>query len=214
MPILRDLTISVPLEFPNDRAFNLSTNCVGSLFLHTLGRLDNASLKKIIVELCERASPRIDRMIDVCLAQEQYDFERHYRSSIVDRKRMLLDALFRGLLRVCDEYELSKSRFVETYQVLKDGDLQFHCELRKPISSPNRRRKAQLGYTHEMDFAAVWARVWEKGREDTVAEHEFVRTDPHELRFVPMLGKLRWLDNETLQLTPRDHRRKEIVKPV
>ena len=203
MVILRDIVLSAFPEYPRRKDFNLGTNCVSSLFLYELGKIETSGIKKIIVQVCDYETKRIEMMDDVCRVSLTYDFDLHWKLSRVERKRLMLTKLVEGVLVVCDEFQIDKQHVIETFERLVITDLHYCRKWGKPIRSPDRKRYAQVKYIYDIDLVTISVFTWHKGEEQQALENKLVSTMPHEIKFVPLLGKLAWRDDKTICLHPK-----------
>lgn len=203
MSKLKDIVLSAYNGYEQRKAFNLGTNCVSSLLLSELAGCATNGLKKIIVQADLVADSPPDRMDDVCRVHLAYDFDFHWKSNVVDRKQLMLKALFDGAMLVPDTYCLDKQRLTDAYKRLRDTSLEYVRKWGKSIKSPDGSRYAQIKYDYGLNCVRVLVEVTEADNSGTPVEVQLAQTPPHELRFVPLLGKLKWLDNNSIALEPK-----------
>lgn len=79
---------------------------------------------------------------------------------------------------------------------------EYMVDWKKPVSSPSRKRAAQVRYYYGSDEARLVAVVRTKLDED-VREIELARTPPHELKSAHLLGRLRWDGESMVLLEPK-----------
>ena len=202
MATLLDLDLSAYSSYPRERDFNRGTHCVSSLFLWEIGKLHTNGLKKVIVEACTDRSDAIDRMIDVCMVRVKYDFDLHWMLKGTERKRLMLSKLYEGLQAIPSEYGVDQARISLTFERLAATNLRYEPFWGKAKASPDRKKYAQVQYKYDLDAVEIYVIFWRKG-ETKKTEILLTTTDPHEWRFVPLLGKLYWKDSETVCLAPR-----------
>lgn len=204
--MLKDLRISVTSELPYAKEFNFSTHCITGLFLQYLGEFDSGEYRKIdIITTVEdfQEEDRISRIDNVIQVQSTFDFESYFSADILERKTILIDCLYDNLIYLSKVYGWSASQINKSYKNIKNAeDLELYVAASKPLSSPNRKLKAQLVYHHTMEKITLFAWITNKEGEH-LYQVELVTTKPHEWFIAPYLGKLKWLSNNSLQLIPK-----------
>jgi hypothetical protein len=203
MTILRDLVLSSYPDYPRRKDFNLGTNCVSSHFLSEMGKITTDVLKKIIVQASLEAAPGVERMVDVCRVEVAYDFDLHWRLAGRQRKNLMLDKLYEGVLPACAEYGIDPRPVTEAYGRLAGTDLEYVRQWGRSLKSPDGSKIARVKYYYDLDAVKIVVATWPRGREHLAKEVPLASTAPHEWRFVPLLGKLVWKDEKTVALLPK-----------
>lgn len=201
---LKDITVRSELSYIRQKEFNLRTHCVTSMYWHYLGDFDGGAYKKILIELSKDNKNCFEDLLDVLKFTTKFNFEFYWESK--EPKKIILNVVYDSLVKVSDYLGWDKEKreqLAETYNTLKPSNLDFIVDFKRPISSPDRKKQAQLRYYYDMDKVRLVVRVTNKSSKE-IHEYDIIETMPHEIMFVPYLGKLRWVDKSTLKLEPKD----------
>lgn len=210
MDKLQDITVSAHQSYVRRKEFNLRTNCVCAIYLSELGVFQTNGIKKVIIQACEQTEPIFEDLIDVYRISLSFDYEKFWNISNDEQKHAILLFLHEGLTAIGNHLGWDCKVFDQTFHKLRATNLNGIFDWRKIVNSPDRKMKAQVRYYYGLENVKIFARVWEKGSEDLASEYLLAETEPHELRFVPLLGKLTWKSADKLILLPNDKKRSPI----
>lgn len=209
--MLRDLTISAFESYSRRRDFNFGTNCVSSMFIHFLGEYNAGPFLKVIVEASEASESHVEEMDNVVRISRQFVFRDYWTSP--DPKQVLAEFLYDGLHELAERYDWASSPLRDSMLRMKERSYSHVVDWKRPISSPNRRRSAQVRYYYGQKAVQIVAVIRTKGSSE-FREVELARTAPHELKFVPLLGRLRWRGDDLVVLEPRRKNAEPIVRSI
>lgn len=203
MSFLRDITVSAYPAYRMRKEFNLRTNCVCAIYLHELGKFPSNGIKKVIIQACDRTDTIFENLLDVYKISLTFDFETFWKSNSLNQKRQIFFLLYKGLTMIGKRLEWNTVRFDSVFYKLKDSEFPGIFDWGKIVSSPDRRKKAQLRYYYDLESVKLILRVWTAGNQDLANEFLIATTQPHEFKFVPLLGKLSWNETNKLVLYPK-----------
>ncbi|MFT5700828.1 MAG: hypothetical protein ACI8ZB_003713 [Desulforhopalus sp.] len=212
MAYLKDITVSLFREKHTTAKmrskimeFNRSSNCVSSMFLYELGRLETSPFKKIIIEV--KSDPDYnsqDDMVDVVKIEAEIDIDKYLGYSEKKRKKHLLNLIYERLLWLFNQRGWDTTQMIRAYEQCLDKNINYVLSIGKKKSSPNRRYSAQLEVEYGME-AIIRVRISYSHSEKSNGFFELCRTEPHEVKFVPMLGKTKWTSKEEFTLWSKDN---------
>ena len=170
------------------------------MFLRHLGEYEAGSFSKVIIE----AAPMnrdFEDLDDVVRLARHFDFESYWTAE--SPKQLLGEFVvdgFQVLARALD-WDLEPIR--NAFDEMKARQWNYVVDWRRPITAPSRLHTAQVRYYYGPTEVRVVAVIRSRKTASDLVETELARTLPHELKFVPLLGRLHWVDSATLQLSPR-----------
>lgn len=209
--MIKDLTISADKAYERRRDFNLTTNCVSSMYLDRLGRFDAGPFRKVIVEAVPIRAGQCYQMDDVVRISRSFDFKGYWDSGAP--KETLAAFLHAGLCELAERFGWPTEPLHRALSEMASQDFEYVVDWKKPVSSPSRRRTAQVRYYYGSDEVRLVAVVRAK-QDGDVREVELARTPPHELKFAHLLGRLRWDGEDTVLLEPKREGSEPLTRTV
>ncbi len=210
---LRDIVLSCPKELDPGFNLKLETNFLERLYLDALPKTRTDGVGKVIIEARRNLpieppqSPRaghrieIESMIDVLRLNKLFDFESYFAASKDVRKRIALEFLQDGLLKVAAIRGWSTSTFQEAYKSLVSKELISYRSWSKSVTSPDRKHKAQVWCKYDSDAAEIFLVV--SHRKNVVSKTYIVTVKPGDVWIWGAIGELRWLSAKKVRLTAR-----------
>ena len=205
MGTISEIRFAAPLGHGREREFNIGTHYMGALLHAALPPVEADEVRKIIVVTApDVAEPgRVEDMIDVVSVDVPFDYTSYWDSATVGRRRMLVDAGLRGIRCLADEFGWRVDGYDEVRRVVVErGELV--SDHGRAIANRSRKRSVQLRYYYGAADVRIVGVVRNRETGETIDEVEFVRTEPHEYRYVPYLGRVRWESDSCVRLEPRD----------
>jgi hypothetical protein len=214
---LRDIVLSCRKEIDPEFSFKLQTNFLEILYLDCLPQTRTDGVGKVIIEACQnlpiepRQSPRagqqieLENMIDVLRLNALFDFAAYFAASKEVRKRIALEFLQDGLLKVATIRGWQTSTFHEAYKAVLAKDLISYRPWSKPVTSPDRKHKAQVWCKYDSDAAEVLLII--SHRKNVVSKTSVVTVKPGDVWIRGAIGELRWLSTDRVELIPRKSKR-------
>lgn len=201
------------LDLPNaDREtrhkFRLQSRCVSALYERCFPKMDVAGGWKVLIECVDRVErPDVRNLLGVFAVQVRFRYEQFLTLEQLQRKKMLLETLHLGALRIAKAQGWAEQPFEMAYQCVVDRDYVNEWTWPpKPKVSADRKHQAMLLCSHEMDRFRAWLVVQDrKGKE--IIRHLAIDEDPDEFLFVPKMGKLIWTSDHSVELIDKNGQR-------
>ncbi len=210
MGILREIRFEVS-EGPRHREFNLGTHYVSAMFHDALNSVESGPVRKMLV--CPGSPSAVFNMNDVVQADVPFDFETYWKSDDLARKEMVADGILEGARMLADHFGWAERGFVEARESIR-GKRITEVDFGKAVSSPSRRKSAQIRYYFGPRDVKIVAVVRDRESDEILTEVPLVETEPHELRYVPYLGRIRWVSEDELRLVPRQKGLQDVVRSI
>jgi hypothetical protein len=149
--ILKDISVGVPYKSKIHFEGRGFIQVVEALYLSCIKRFSSGSFNKIVIELDNDViGDHLDRMLEVILIKINFDFGLYGSADEFGRKKMILDAIQNGLLRVAQIDNLAQEPILDAYKCCIERGIKHEYYLGdKFYLSPDRRI-----------YAAVWCN-WE-----------------------------------------------------
>jgi len=200
---IRDVDLAASRAYPKARDFNRSTQWLASLYVSCLGELEAGSISKVFIEVAptERRI-QVRKIGNVAEVLTSSDLSAYWSAPVAGKKRMALDLLEHGLLAAASHFGWPKRPFEAARDcIVQKGyrNAQFWDRARW---NPDRTFRAQVFYDFDVEEITVWAIVWNR-EGDEVAREQLVQLPPSDPVLVGSLGRFRWRDLATCELTDR-----------
>jgi len=203
---LKEFDLDLPYAPKDERnAFGNTTRCVTALYERCFPALDVTGAWKILVECVAEVRRReVLNLLGVLAVEVVFDEPSFQRANSVGRKQIALDVLHSGVLRVAELRGWPMAAFETARRGVIEAAYVNEWEWpKRPVRSPNRKRRAVLHCVHESDRFRAWL-VVEQGKNEEVVRELVVEELPSEFLFVPKLGKLTWVSDDRLVLVGRN----------
>lgn len=185
-------------------AFNLSTRFVTSNVERNFPPLLNdQGVWKILVEIVPaiRNEGPIN-LLGVMAVQVVGDAEGHLKKKRGLREIAAIEWIMRGAGKVFQEFHWQQAPLEAAVQRVVDGNFLNVAPWKRDVKNP--LKSASVDILIEMDDEQARIVASFKTLDGTdIRKIALVTCPPSEFLFVPCLGKLRWIDAETVQLTSR-----------
>jgi len=144
-------------------------------------------------------------MVDVLRLNALFDFATYFGASKEIRKRIALDFLQDGLLRVAKIRGWETGTFHEAYKAVLATDFVSYRPWSKAVTSPNRKFKAQVWCKYDSDAAEIFLIVFH--RKKVINKKLVLTVEPGDVSIRGAIGKLHWLSASKVELNPRESKR-------
>ena len=189
-------------------AFSGATQWVAALYTASLPQVSTDGTRTAIVELYqgERRRPWDDRWVNragvVVSVLREFDFGAFWGADEAGRKRLALDALHAGAMTLAQIEGWPTEAFETAYRSALSKGLRYEFSWKRPVSSPNRRYKAQIVVSFGPEQIDVNVAVSARGGPARILPLTVTR--PHLYFLNDLLGKLQWTSETELRLISRD----------
>ena len=200
------------LPLDESRSFTLFNRCLCSHFERCFESIETEGIYRVIIKLSEpdHRENSTEESSSVLKYYKAFDFVSFNKLNNHDKKSRLIDILFNSLIELCDKYGWSKEPFIKAYQaVIKDNFINVY-DFRKK-NSRNRKLVARMECHHDSKSFDCYLKVDNKDGEEIFSQLLFTEL-PDEFLFNPLLGDIKWLDNESLAVLKKDRSVVEHIK--
>lgn len=199
------------------REFNLQTNCITSYFLYHLQKIDTDRFKKVLIRLIpsnlqiEPGESTIKPLMDIVEIEKEFDYNGYWKSE--KKKEVLLDITHKEMIRAAEKFDWNTEKIHAAKEAIISSSLDFVVDVKKEVSSPNRKYTAQIRLYYGMKQADLICVFREKAT-GVESESKFISTEPHEHCFHQYLGKIKWLSNTEVELQPKASITGQTIEPI
>lgn len=165
--------------------------------------LNDVGAWKVLVEVVPTLTKSRSRnLLGVLTTQVVGDAASYVTMKRGERERLALDWLLAGVKSVFAEYGWPTGEIEEAVRSVVDEDFRNVLVWKKGVLNASNSASADVVVESDDEQAKIVAVFRTPGSEQVHASTLCVRP-PSEFAFVPCLGKLKWLDDDTLELTSR-----------
>ncbi|MBC1558464.1 hypothetical protein HCB37_14510 [Listeria booriae] len=204
--ILREIRIFSDEDIPGEKPeemFHRQAESMCSFFSSFLYKKKIRTKVKVInvecrsTEVLERTLA-IDGFLDVCV---HYDIKNFAQQSEQQKKVIQLEVIMLGLKKACNYLSLDYASFEEIQKEIIALNYQHHFIWKRPKFSPDRKRKVFVKVdwgTQKIDLT-----LFIEDKQGTILLQKAVPINHPGSMGLDILGKLKWLDNDTVELKHR-----------
>ena len=197
---LHEVVLSCSKDIGPEFAFKLQTNFLELLYIDCLPRVQTNGVFKVIVQASKVLPPKkLENMVDVLQLNRPFDFAAYFAAGKEARERIALEFLQDGLLEVATIRGWETNPFHEAYNAVLAKKLVNYRPWSKPVTSPDRKHKAQVWCNWGSDEAEIFIVIF-KGKE-VVGKTLVATVKPGNVWIRRAIGKLEWVSPDRAQLT-------------
>ena len=167
------------------KAFTYESKCMTSMVERFFEPVVTKDCWKIIVECVDTISnPAIMNLLGVYTVQVLFDFSNYESSSPLEQKKLLLEALLKGVKRVFEELSIPYSLIEDVVNEIEKNDYENSWEWkRKKIQSTI----FSIQVEHQLDKVDLFWKIEQKDK----SIRQLIQSYPaHEMDYGAKLGKL------------------------
>jgi hypothetical protein len=176
---LRDLSIETPKR--SKIAFDLSEIVPGitQLYLSCLGkRFDSGQFFKVIVEVGGSGDLSIEKIADVVLINERFDFVKYGVQDIPGKRKMVIDVLQSGLLAISNAEGWESSRLIDAYGCCLSRNLEYRFIWKdKYWRSPNKEIYAAVYCCYEVEQFEAYV-IFFDSKKNEISRRKLMESPP------------------------------------
>lgn len=202
---LKEFDLDAPtLEKEMRHAFRLQTRFLTSNVERRFRPfLNDAGAWKVLVEVVPTVTKgRSRNLLGVLTTQVVGDAAAYTTMRRGERERLALDWLLSGVRKVFLEYGWCTDEIESAVQSVVDEDFRNVMVWKQSVLNASKSASVDVVVESDDEQAKIVAVFRAPGGEQMQASTLCVRP-PSEFAFIPCLGKLTWLDDDTVQLTSR-----------
>ncbi len=203
---LHEASVSVYRETWKDKrlGFIRQSRCVCTHYERYFERFP-AEFWKINVECVKEPLEKITLEEGVCSVQQKFDYEQYLTLDEYQRKKALLEVLYRGIMVIAQKYDFDLEKFDTPRDKIIQDDYQNIWLWKTPVSSPSGRYQAQLRLEHTMEKIECFLCIYEEGTQ--IKQERLFSELPDEWDYAPHLGQLVWVSDARIVLHNQKHDR-------
>ncbi|HDR4882951.1 TPA: hypothetical protein QCR18_002176 [Bacillus cereus] len=187
------------------------SRCISGLYISCLGKYHTSETKEIIIhlvdELSEASLINVDGFIEI---QIIFNLEQYISLTNHQKNQILLNIIQRATKSVGDIFEWEYQPFQEAYNKVIEKNYENNYVWKKKVS-PGRKYIAEVFCMHEINEYLIYMIVKDYRDKNELKRELLHRVSPHEFMFVPYLGDLKWLSNDSVALIGENPRRQWAV---
>ncbi|WP_020405885.1 hypothetical protein [Hahella ganghwensis] len=199
--MLQDITVSAVESYEKAAEFNGTTNCVTSMLLFELPRdFQIEKYQKIIVEVGGEKSDFFELENNIIQINKPFEFEHYWKLSDAEAKRCIAHLVLEEVGGLCDRLSVNKAPLNESFKINEEKEFKFEY-VYSTAYSKNKERRASLCVQYGRKNAKILVEVYDKSG-NVLGTVDVETTLPHELMFAQYLGKVSWINDKRLKITP------------
>jgi hypothetical protein len=192
--------------------FHYETRCITSLYTRLLPEIHTDGEKGVIIQCVPDLSKLSEKEIEMEMVPDfitvyvEMDYNQYFSlTDDLEKKKMALEVLQKGMEKLADERGWDKQIFREIYNKIKELNYK-NTFIYKKKSSPNRRYICSIICEHEVSYVDIYLEIKRQKGNKVLKTKRLVRVDrPHESFYWRYLGDLTWTLNHKVTFTDRLH---------
>ncbi|MBT2684529.1 hypothetical protein [Bacillus sp. ISL-37] len=194
--------------------FRDQVRCIANLYIFLLGRFPTENSKKILINCMESPEDEVTTTTDgFTEVSVQLDIDSYFSLSNLEKKRLILEIINEGIVKVANEYSWEQVEFNRITAEIKERNyVNEYVWAQK--SSPDRKYKAEVFCTHDIDCFTATLNIRDKRSGGFVKSKKVLQERPHELVFTQYLGSLKWVFDRTVVITYRCRTTQWLVEKI
>lgn len=199
---LKEFDLDAPTLPKQDRlAFRLQTRFVAAHFELCFRRFANPeNIWKVLIEVVPVITEkRAQNLLGVLAVQVEGDAKAYLDSTELGKERTALNWLLNGARAAFREHGWPTIPLEEASDGVIGSNFRNAWVWKHAISNPSRSASVEVVIEHGDSEAKIWA-VFSSKSGGKPIHVTLCATDPTEFAFIPRLGRLVWLDDETVRL--------------
>lgn len=184
--------------------FNKETRCVTSMFerFYTPNKETGKSWKINVDVVPQVTRPSTTLMLGTLNIQVEGDIADYFMAEELQKKRLTLDYLMKGIIKVANELKFDMQQFIDPYNKIIECGFINTWIFKKPVKNKIKSLSAELLVEHTLDHADLSVVIKNKQGEILKIKH-LISTFPDEFCFHKYLGKLVWVSDNLVELNWR-----------
>lgn len=182
------------------RNFSLQTRCVSSMFERLMGKIVTKNCSKLLIECVANNNEMvIMEFSEVSSIKMQFDYDNFLLLDGLEKKKMLLDLIMKGVETLTQKENLDYEQFVSVYNQIGQSNYLNQWTWKKNIKSPSKEYSAELMITHDIELVLFTVII--KDKKGNVVKTEDILTElPDEYAYSKHLGSLSWSNEREVML--------------
>lgn len=188
--------------------FGNETRCIADFYLRLLGKFETKETKKITIKCVEKANTNeVDTRAGFTEVEVEFDYETYINSNSCEKKKMISDKLFEGIVKIASVYGWDMSIFKQVYLSIIENNYNNEYIWKKK-ASPSRKYIAEILCQHDVDQYVIKMNIKHRNT-SIIVKSELLKTEtPHPILYVSHLGNLKWESNNEAILNSKHSKKK------
>jgi hypothetical protein len=206
--MLRDLAIYIDSKDEKSKEFNLSTNCMVSLYLRKTAEVDFGALKTVRIEISNDEVGKTwgTEGFYTIKGGLDLDIDNFLTSEDLDKKRTVLRLIHENLSILVRKHGGEVERLEAIYSELRDTDLENFYFVSRFKFSKDRSLKSALCMRFELRKIDLFIYLM-SGEDQFIGSRLIYTSEPHEYFIAPYLGDLFWVSNTKIEYVKKGEKK-------
>ncbi len=204
--MLKEFDLDAPTLSKEDRhTFRNQTRCITALYerLFSPFQIRERAWKMLVEVVPSVTKPHVRDLLGVLTLQINGDPDDFMKADQEGKPHIALDWLRRGGQQVAKELKWPTEPFEEAAQAVLEREFLNTWTWKREIWNKNRSISCDIEVNHGLNEATIIAQ-FKNAAQRHLASLELCSASPSDFAFVPLLGKARWVDDRTIELTSKD----------
>jgi len=194
--MLNQITLACYTQGHENQFINFETWSISELYCSYLKELNTGKIVKVNVNIRDKWGELIsyyENYGDVVTIRSHFDFNMYRYSEKVTKKKMQLDALHDGLMRIAEKEGWNTDYLLDAYNNSIKSNLSYQFYLKGFKFSPNKNYKIGFWCNWDIDiFEVYWVLNDKKNIE--ILRKKFIEKPPYKGEMIYYV-KWKWLNN-------------------
>ena len=203
--MLKEFDLDAPgLPKEARHSFRLQTRTVTALYERLFKPFRHkGKVWKVLIEVVPAITkPSARDLLGVLTVQLAGNPQGYLLADRNKKQRLTLDWLMAGILKIAHAQNWSTAPFEKAAAAVEAAKFQNTWIWKRPLWNHPKNISAEIVLEHDIDETRINA-VFRTSKGELVGSDILCRTQPSEFSFVPCLGKLRWIDDQNLELSAK-----------
>lgn len=192
--------------------FRDEVRCIAEMYTYHLGKFETNNIKKVMINCVSLIENHEIVIIDGTVEVEvDFDIYTYLRLSNSEKKKVILNKIQVGILKVASKFHWESSLFQSVYNIICEKNYKNEYIWRKKYS-PSRRYVGITFCIHDINTFEIFLIIKDKTTEVVLKKELIIRERPNEFAFVRHLGNLRWISENEVVLINKNKNKKWSIK--
>lgn len=208
---LTQIELRTKFKHPKEKEFNRESWCVPELYWSSLKDYNTNKTKKCVIRLDNDWGADINQVTNqasVIQINIDFDFKTYFNLTSIDRKKMQLEVLHNGMMKIAEIENWETDSLLDTYNNCLKRDLKYEFFISKKLkASPNRKYHINFWCEWGIKMCKLYYVLYDKDKEERVRKL-LIEKESFLGEFVYYV-KYRWTGDKKVILE-NNHRAKEV----
>lgn len=165
---------------------------------------NNQNAWKIGIDVVKSKTQQKPIVVGGCVeAQIIFDLEHYFNAENLDKKKMILEMLWEGIVLTVKTFKWDILPFQNAKDAVLRTNYMYHWIWKKPKLNPSKRYKAEIFCEHEIDFFRI--SLVAKDKNDNILKTiHLIDEEPNEFIFAKYFGSFDWISENEISFSSKD----------